>query len=137
MNGNITESVAKSPTDATVSIGTIIATAAAGAAFHGLLRKIPQNSTLTEQDEHCNNKRKIIPAVISAKLFALGLIISQMTLSSKVLGFLNVNGIKNGSWDPTLACVMGGGLIVSFLSYQWVKGFNYLRVSAVFLSLRL
>ncbi len=138
MNDNITESVVKSlPTDATVTVGTIIATAAAGAAFQGLLRKIPLNSSLTEQDEHCNNKRKIIPAIICAKCFALGLIISQMTLSSKVLGFLDVTGIKNGSWDPTLACVMGGGLIVSFLSYQWVKGFNYLKVSAVFLSLRL
>lgn len=130
VNGTI-DSVANSiPTDTTVAIGTIIAALAGGAAVQRLFSKIPQNAYASEKEEHDNNKRKIVPAILSAKFFALGLMISQMTLSSKVLGFLNVSGIKNGSWDPTLACVMGGGLIVSFLSYQWVKGLNYFRVSA-------
>jgi hypothetical protein len=127
LNGTIAKSL---PTDVTVTIGTVLAAAAAGAAFQGCFSKVPQNANASEKEKHDNNKRKVIPAIISAKFFALGLMISQMTLSSKILGFLDVNGIKNGSWDPTLACVMVGGLIVSFLSYQWVKGFNCFRVSA-------
>lgn len=119
------ESVAKHlPTETTITIGTVIASLAAGAALPGLLRKAPQNASKTEQDEHDNNKRKIIPSIFSAAFFALGLVISKMTISSKIYGFLNVKGIKDGTWDPTLACVMGGGLVVSFISYQWVKGFN-------------
>lgn len=129
-NGTIDSVASSIPTDATVAIGTIIAASAVGAAIQRFFSKIPQNANASEKEEHENNKRKVIPAIMSAKFFALGLMISQMTLSSKVLGFLNVRGIKNGSWDPTLACVMGGGLIVSFLSYQWVKGLNYFRVSA-------
>ena len=50
-----------------------------------------------------------------------------MTNSNKIVGFLNVTGIKDGTWDPTLVCVMGGGLLVSVLSYQWVKGFNVVK----------
>lgn len=124
------ESVAKHlPTETTITIGTVIASLAAGAALPGFLRKAPQNATKTEQDEHDNNKRKIIPAIFSASFFSLGLAISQMTTSSKIYGFLNMKGIKEGTWDPTLACVMGGGLVVSFLSYQWVKGFNVFKVS--------
>ncbi|KAL7463908.1 hypothetical protein ACHAXS_004286 [Conticribra weissflogii] len=52
-----------------------------------------------------------------------------MTLASKIYGFLDVKGIKGGYWDPTLVCVMGGGLVVSFISYQWVKGFNVFKNS--------
>ena len=124
------ESVANHlPTESTITIGTIIASLAAGVALPGLLRKAPhQNVTKTDKDEHDNNKRKIIPAIFSAAFFSLGLAISQMTISSKIYGFLNVKGLKDGTWDPTLACVMGGGLVVSFLSYQWVKGFNAFKV---------
>mmetsp|Transcript_3034 Transcript_3034/g.6656 ORF Transcript_3034/g.6656 Transcript_3034/m.6656 type:complete len:382 (+) Transcript_3034:88-1233(+) len=119
------ESIAEHlPTETTITIGTVIASLAAGAALPGFLRKAPRNATKTEQDEHDNNKRKIIPAIISASFFSLGLVISKMTISSKIYGFLNMKGFKDGTWDPTLACVMGGGLVVSFLSYQWVKGFN-------------
>jgi hypothetical protein len=39
-----------------------------------------------------------------------------------------MKGLKDGTWDPTLVCVMGGGLVVSFLSYQWVKGFQVFKV---------
>ena len=67
--------------------------------------------------------------MFAAMFFSLGLVVSQMTISSKIYGFLNVKGISDGTWDPTLACVMGGGLVVSFASYQFVKGFNVLKVS--------
>eukprot|EP00578_Thalassiosira_sp_NH16_P017667 CAMPEP_0181120114 /NCGR_PEP_ID=MMETSP1071-20121207/23972_1 /TAXON_ID=35127 /ORGANISM="Thalassiosira sp., Strain NH16" /LENGTH=386 /DNA_ID=CAMNT_0023204725 /DNA_START=17 /DNA_END=1177 /DNA_ORIENTATION=+ len=111
------------PTETTITIGTVIASLAAGAALPGLLRKAPQNATKVEQEEHDNDKRKIVPAIFSASFFSLGLVISKMTISSKIYGFLNVKGLGDGTWDPTLACVMGGGLVVSFISYQWVKSF--------------
>mmetsp|Transcript_24956 Transcript_24956/g.53161 ORF Transcript_24956/g.53161 Transcript_24956/m.53161 type:complete len:280 (-) Transcript_24956:110-949(-) len=127
------ESVAKHlPTDFTIGIGTVVASLAAGAAMPGFLRKAPhQNATETEKHEHDNNKRKIVPAIFSAVFFSLGLAISQMTTSSKIYGFLNVKGLKNGTWDPTLACVVGGGLAVSFISYQFVNGLNALKNSKV------
>ncbi len=122
------DSVAKHlPTQTTIAIGTVIASLAAGAALPGFLRKAPANATKQERDEHDDNRRKLVPAIFSAAFFSLGLVVSQMTISSKIYGFLNVKGMKDGTWDPTLACVMGGGLIVSFLSYQWVKGFNVFK----------
>jgi uncharacterized membrane protein YedE/YeeE len=124
------DSVAKHlPTEMTITTGTVIASLAAGAALPGFLRKAPRNATKTEQVEHENNKRKIIPAAVSASFFSLGLVISKMTRASKIYGFLNVKGLKDGTWDPTLACVMGGGLVVSFISYQFVKGFNAFKNS--------
>ena len=41
--------------------------------------------------------------------FGIGLVISQMINPAKVLGFLNVFG----EWDPSLAFVMIGALVVS------------------------
>ena len=41
-------------------------------------------------------------------LFAIGLGLSGMTDPNKVLGFLDVAG----SWDPSLALVMGGAIAV-------------------------
>lgn len=82
-----------------------------------------------EDKEQINEKRKTIASFLSASLFALGLVISEMTKSSKIYGFLNLQGFGNGTYDPTLLTVMGGGLIISFLSYQLVPGFNILKVS--------
>ncbi|KAL3807039.1 hypothetical protein ACHAXA_010426 [Cyclostephanos tholiformis] len=117
------------PTVSNKAIGTAIAALASALTLPGLLRRTPKNLDAKESDEiiQVNNKRKVIPAIVSGAIFSLGLKISGMTVSSKINGFLNVKGIKNGSWDPTLACVMGGGLIVSFVSYQWVKGFNIVK----------
>ena len=41
-------------------------------------------------------------------LFGIGLILAGMTDPSKVLGFLDLAG----TWDPSLAFVMGGGILV-------------------------
>jgi uncharacterized membrane protein YedE/YeeE len=124
------DSVAKHlPTEATITVGTILASLAAGASLPGLLRKAPPSASESEREEHDNNKRKIVPAMVSAIFFSLGLVVSRMTVSSKIYGFLNLKGLRDGSWDPTLICVMGGGLLVSFLSYQWVKGFGVFKNS--------
>jgi uncharacterized membrane protein YedE/YeeE len=49
----------------------------------------------------------------SGLLFAIGLGISGMTQPAKVQGFLDVAG----RWDPSLAFVMGGALLVGVLSF--------------------
>ena len=47
-------------------------------------------------------------SLIFGSLFGLGLTISGMVLPAKVLGFLDVAG----AWDPSLALVMGGALLL-------------------------
>ena len=63
--------------------------------------------------------RKTLGAAISGALFATGLALSKMVLTGKVLGFLDIAAIPSGSYDPTLATVMGGGLVISYLGYQY------------------
>ena len=48
-------------------------------------------------------------ALFCGTIFGIGLVISQMINPAKVLGFLNFFG----EWDPSLAFVMIGALIVS------------------------
>jgi uncharacterized membrane protein YedE/YeeE len=49
--------------------------------------------------------------------FGLGLLISGMTDPSKVQGFLDLAGL----WDPSLAFVMGGGVMVGLLGFALAK----------------
>jgi uncharacterized protein len=53
-------------------------------------------------------------------LFGTGLVIAGMSDPQKVLNFLDVAAIPTGGWDPSLAFVMGGGVIVSFIGYKLV-----------------
>jgi len=46
-------------------------------------------------------------------LFGIGLIVSGMTDPSKVLGFLDLFG----AWDPSLAFVMGGAILVGVFAF--------------------
>ena len=48
-------------------------------------------------------------------LFGLGLVISGMSDPAKVLNFLDVFG----TWDPSLAFVLGGAVLVSFFGYRF------------------
>lgn len=52
-------------------------------------------------------------AGISGLMFGLGLILSGMTDPHKVLGFLDITGL----WDPSLAFVMGGAVLVAALAF--------------------
>ena len=52
---------------------------------------------------------KNILALISGSIFGLGLTISSMTNPDKVLGFLDIFN----NWDPSLAFVMGGAIIIT------------------------
>ncbi|MBW2423687.1 MAG: YeeE/YedE family protein [Deltaproteobacteria bacterium] len=48
-------------------------------------------------------------ALLSGTLFGAGLALSQMTNPAKVLAFLDIGG----SWDPSLAFVMGTALLIA------------------------
>jgi uncharacterized protein len=50
-------------------------------------------------------------------LFGVGLCLSGMTRPDKVLGFLDLAG----AWDPSLAFVMGGALVVGFAAFGFAK----------------
>lgn len=117
------------PTQTANIIASVLGGLGVVAAFAGLFRKAPEDATDAEKEEFKNNRRKIIPAIFSAILFSVGLVVSQMTKFSKIYGFLDMKLIKAGTWDPTLILVMGGGFIVSFLSYQWVKGHGIINQS--------
>lgn len=54
-----------------------------------------------------------IAALLSGLVFGAGLFLSGMTNPAKVLGFLDVAG----SWDPSLAFVMGGAVGVNALAF--------------------
>lgn len=65
--------------------------------------------------------KKSIGAAISGGLSAVGLAISGMILSAKLENFLNVSLLtKGGGYDPTLMCVMGAGVVTSWIGYQLV-----------------
>ena len=53
----------------------------------------------------------------SGLLFALGLGVSGMTDTTKVIGFLTLDS----DWNPALMLVMGGAIVVHFILYQVVK----------------
>jgi uncharacterized protein len=64
---------------------------------------------------------KNLVALGAGLLFALGLVLSGMTQPAKVIGFLSVGGMFSGGfpgqWDPSLAFVMGGALLVTFIAF--------------------
>ena len=50
-------------------------------------------------------------------IFGWGLLISGMTDPGKVLGFLDITG----AWDPSLAFVMGGAILVGLVAFAVAK----------------
>lgn len=58
----------------------------------------------------------LITALTSGTVVGLGLAISGMNNTERVLGFLDLTG----QWDPTLAFVMGSGLLVAFIGFKFV-----------------
>ena len=50
-------------------------------------------------------------------LFGIGLILSGMTDPGKVIGFLDLFG----AWDPSLALVMGGAILVGVFAFALAK----------------
>ena len=56
-------------------------------------------------------------SLIAGIIFGIGLVISEMIHPAKVLGFLDLFG----NWDPSLAFVMIGALIVSSPLFHLIK----------------
>lgn len=59
---------------------------------------------------------KLLMAFVAGLIFGLGLIVSGMTDPSKVIGFLDLTG----AWDPSLAFVLGGALLVGVTAFPYV-----------------
>jgi len=55
---------------------------------------------------------------ISGALFGLGLLVSGMTDTAKVQGWLDVFG----NWDPTLAFVLGGAILPMAVAWRVAAG---------------
>jgi uncharacterized protein len=53
-------------------------------------------------------------------IFGLGLVVSGMSNPAKVLNFLDIAAIRTGTWDPSLAFVMMGAVIVAFIGFRLV-----------------
>ena len=53
-------------------------------------------------------------SLLSGLTFGFGLIISGMTNPTKVLNFLDLAG----TWDPSLALVMGGAIAIGFVAFS-------------------
>jgi uncharacterized membrane protein YedE/YeeE len=54
-----------------------------------------------------------LSAFVAGLVFGIGLILSGMTDPAKVIGFLDVAG----TWDPSLAFVMAGAILVGYFSF--------------------
>ena len=58
----------------------------------------------------------ILVQFVAGVLFSLGLVVSGMANPAKVLNFLDIAG----TWDPSLAFVMSGAVVVAAIGYQLV-----------------
>lgn len=69
--------------------------------------------------------QRLFWALLSGALFAVGLVLGGMTQPAKVLAFLDIAGLgkgisstaQAGYWDPSLAFVMGGALLVTLVAF--------------------
>lgn len=57
---------------------------------------------------------RLVVALLSGALFGLGLTVSGMTDTAKVQGWLDLFG----TWDPTLAFVLGGAILPMLLAWR-------------------
>ncbi|WP_024512628.1 DUF6691 family protein [Bradyrhizobium sp. ARR65] len=53
-------------------------------------------------------------------VFGLGLVASGMSNPAKVLNFLDFGAIPAGTWDPSLAFVMAGAVVVTYVGFRAV-----------------
>lgn len=59
---------------------------------------------------------KLIFALLTGLVFGVGIAISGMINPAKVFNFFDIAG----AWDPSLAFVMGGAVMVTFIGYRLV-----------------
>ncbi|MFN5350454.1 MAG: DUF6691 family protein [Polaromonas sp.] len=68
----------------------------------------------------------VLTALLSGLVFGLGLIVSGMVNPAKVLGFLDLAG----AWDPSLALVMAGAILVGFFAFLVAKNRTHSLIGA-------
>jgi uncharacterized membrane protein YedE/YeeE len=61
--------------------------------------------------------KNALAALMVGFMFAIGLGLSGMTQPGKVVGFLDLFG----NWDPSLLFVMGGAVLVHFVTYRLIR----------------
>jgi uncharacterized membrane protein YedE/YeeE len=61
---------------------------------------------------------RVLSALAAGAVFGIGIAISGMGNPAKVLNFFDIFG----TWDPSLAFVMGGALITAAIGYRLVFG---------------
>ncbi|MGQ9424435.1 DUF6691 family protein [Gilvimarinus sp. F26214L] len=59
-----------------------------------------------------------VSALLTGLIFGFGLLLSGMANPVKVLAFLDLAG----DWDPSLALVMGGAVIVGLVAFTLARG---------------
>lgn len=59
----------------------------------------------------------VLAALFAGLLFGLGLIVAGMSDPARVIGFLDLAG----KWNPSLAFVMGGALIVGLVAFRLAR----------------
>jgi hypothetical protein len=59
---------------------------------------------------------RMIVLYLIGLVFGVGISISGMANPAKVLNFFDIAG----TWDPSLAFVMGGALVVTFIGYHYI-----------------
>ena len=59
---------------------------------------------------------KLIFAALTGLVFGVGIALSGMMNPAKVFNFFDIAG----TWDPSLAFVMGGAVIITFIGYRLV-----------------
>ncbi|REJ73479.1 MAG: YeeE/YedE family protein [Acidobacteria bacterium] len=71
----------------------------------------------SERSQRSRGGLEVAAALAVGALFGFGLALSGMLDPAKVIGFLDLFG----DWDPSLAFVMGGALLVSTPGYLWLR----------------
>ncbi len=64
-----------------------------------------------------NTLRAALIALVAGVVFAAGLAFGGMMDPRKIQAFLDFGGIASGRWDPSLAFVMAGALLVSVFTF--------------------
>ncbi|NKE45325.1 YeeE/YedE family protein [Roseomonas frigidaquae] len=62
----------------------------------------------------------ILAQFVIGLVLGLGLVIAGMSNPAKVLNFLDLAAIPTGGWDASLAFVLGGAVVVTFIGYRLV-----------------
>ncbi len=66
----------------------------------------------------------LVSAAASGIIFGIGLSIARMTDPNKIWDFLDVAAIPSRGWDPSLAFVMGGGMLVAIVGLRLDRFFG-------------